>query len=685
MSEQLVGSVTHFFGKAGVIALEMTQGELKVGDTIHVTGHLTDFTESRRLHADRARPGDRGEARRPGRHQGGGQGPARRRRLPGAARLRPIPAGNVTMEYREHRGLTLSEVGVGGYALAGAYGAVDRAEFIALLRRAHALGVTVFDTAGNYGDAEAVLGEAVRPFRDEVILATKVGSPEGAPPRLTPEAVRAACARSLERLGTDRIDLLQVHFDDPATPVEDTVAALEGLRDQGLIRHYGVGHLPAHRVARYVEVGDPFSILMELSAVARDSRRTLLPLCGGQGPAAIGFSVTGRGLLTGAIGPETTFEEGDIRRFDPLFQRARFASGRRVAEHLGALARSLGRTPAQVAIAWVLSQPGVACALTGPRRLAHLEENLGGSGRRLPAEALAGLEALFAREDAGAGGRGGGHRRHHPGRPAAAGPRRRLPRPGLRDRDGGGPGPGRRGRHPPGVLRPLAAAGAPRGRRPGAGAGPGRAAGPDPAGPAVSHRRLRERLGDARMRAVLASPWHRRHSHNTLVLEVTGRRSGRRYRLPVSYVEDAGALLVFVDEAERQAVVAQPARRSAGAGPAPRPLGGEAGRGGLGGRPAAPGRGPGPLCRRLARLHRPGAASGGALLAEGSAAGGPRLRRDHHDPCRPPSRSRSPRRASTSAPVTARQVLPAPTEEQPSAVSRRVTAGSPTVIRRMRP
>jgi len=147
-------------------------------------------------------------------------------------------------------------------------------------------------------------------------------------------------------------------------------------------------------------VGEPFSILMELSAVARDSRRSLLPLCGGAGPAAIGFSVTGRGLLTGTIGPRPTFELGDIRNFDPLFQRARLASGRRMAEHLGSLARALGRTPAQVAIAWVLAQPGVACALTGPRRLVHLEENLGGCGWRLPDEALAGLEALFAREDA---------------------------------------------------------------------------------------------------------------------------------------------------------------------------------------------------------------------------------------------------------------------------------------------
>lgn len=304
------------------------------------------------------------------------------------------------MEYREHRGLTLSEVGVGCYALAGAYGPVHPQEFIALLRRAADLGVTFFDTAGNYGDAETVLGEAVRPFRDEVLLATKVGSPEGAPPRLDPEAVAASCRRSLERLGTDHIDLLQVHFDDPSTPVEDTVAALGALRDEGLIRHYGVGHLPAARVARYMAVGDPFSILMELSAVARDSRRTLLPRCGGGGPAAIAFSVTGRGLLSGAIGPRTTFAPGDIRNFDPLFQRARLASGLRIAGRFGDLSRSLGRTPAQAAIAWALAQPGVECALTGPRRVAHLEENLAGSGFRLPAAELADLESLFAAEDA---------------------------------------------------------------------------------------------------------------------------------------------------------------------------------------------------------------------------------------------------------------------------------------------
>jgi aryl-alcohol dehydrogenase-like predicted oxidoreductase len=307
------------------------------------------------------------------------------------------------VEYRRQRDLTLSEIGVGAYALAGAYGPADPGKFTALVRRAHDLGVTVFDTAGSYGDAEVVLGAAVRPFRDEVVIATKVGSPEGAAPRLDPEAVRASCRRSLERLGTDRIDLLQVHFDDPATPVADTVGALERLREEGVIRHYGVGHLPAHRVAAYLEAGRPFSLLMELSAVARESRHTLLPLCGGNGPAALAFSVTGRGLLSGAIGPAPAFAPGDIRNFDPLFQRARFASGQRVAAHFSGLAGHLGRTPVQVAIAWVLAQPGVACALTGPRRAAHLEENLGSSGWRLPSEALAGMEALFAREDAALG------------------------------------------------------------------------------------------------------------------------------------------------------------------------------------------------------------------------------------------------------------------------------------------
>jgi aryl-alcohol dehydrogenase-like predicted oxidoreductase len=192
--------------------------------------------------------------------------------------------------------------------------------------------------------------------------------------------VLASCEQSLDRLNTDHIDLYQVHFDDPDTPVEETVGALDQLKAAGKIRHYGVGHLPTSRMAAYFATGQVFSALAELSAVARSARKRILLLCREQDVGLIAFSTTGRGLLAGQIGPQTTFEEGDLRRIDPLFQRERLASGLRIAQRFRTLGAQYGKTPAQAAIAWVLAQPGVLCALTGPSTLPHLEENLGGSG-----------------------------------------------------------------------------------------------------------------------------------------------------------------------------------------------------------------------------------------------------------------------------------------------------------------
>lgn len=302
------------------------------------------------------------------------------------------------MEYREHNGFTISEVGVGCYGLSGAYGAKDAEEFKRMIRRAHELGVNFFDTAGTYGDAERVLGEVMRPFRSEVYIATKVGLRGTTEPSLSREYVQRACEESLKRLETDYIDLYQVHFDDPETPVEETVKALEGLVREGKIRRYGLGHLPVERVELYFELGNVFSVLMELSAVARESRERLLSLCRAHGVGAIAFSVTGRGLLTG-ICKRPQFEPGDIRNIDPLFQRERFQSGLRVAAKLAELGGGYGKTSVQVAIAWVLAQPGVICALTGPSTVTHLEENVGGSGWRLAPEDLEGLEAFLAKED----------------------------------------------------------------------------------------------------------------------------------------------------------------------------------------------------------------------------------------------------------------------------------------------
>jgi aryl-alcohol dehydrogenase-like predicted oxidoreductase len=300
---------------------------------------------------------------------------------------------------RFHQGETLSEIGMGCYAVSGAYGARDPEAFVSLLGQAYERGVTFFDTAAIYGPAEEILGRAVAPFRHRVWIATKVGTREDGQRDCSAEQVVASCEQSLRRLGTDYIDLYQVHFDDPDTPVEETVGALEQLKAAGKIRYYGIGHLPTARMEGYFSTGQVFSALVELSAVARGARERIVPLCRQHGVAVIAFSTTGRGLLTGQMGPETAFEEGDIRRVDPLFQRERLASGLRIAQKLGALGDKVGKTPAQVAIAWVLAQPGVVCALTGPSTLAHLEENLGGSGWTIDQADLAALGLFFAQED----------------------------------------------------------------------------------------------------------------------------------------------------------------------------------------------------------------------------------------------------------------------------------------------
>ncbi|MDI7248302.1 MAG: aldo/keto reductase [Bacillota bacterium] len=304
------------------------------------------------------------------------------------------------MTHNQCGDLRISEVGVGCYSLAGVYGKKDLDEFARMIRRAHELGVTFFDTADAYGNAESILGEIVHDFRGDIHIATKVGVVSGASVDLSPARVTKACEESLERLGTDYIDLYQVHFDDPKTPVEDVVGALGSLVASGKIRHYGVGHLPADKVARYAEIGRPLSVLMELSAAARDARAKLLPLCREHGMAAIAFSTTGRGILTGTICEGRVFPDGDIRQYDPLFQREQFRSALRVAARVAEVGRRYGKTPAQAAIAWVLAQPGVVCALTGPSNVAHLEENVGGSGWRISDEDLASFEAFLSEEDA---------------------------------------------------------------------------------------------------------------------------------------------------------------------------------------------------------------------------------------------------------------------------------------------
>jgi len=304
------------------------------------------------------------------------------------------------MEYRTHRGCSVSEIGVGCYALSGAYGQKDPQSYRQMLEKAIEWGVTFFDTANTYGDlAEELLGEVIHPHRASIFLATKAGMQGNQKPDLSRKGVLNACKDSLRRLKTEYIDLYQIHYDDPGTPVEETLGALDELVQAGKIRNYGIGHLPMDRIRAYLDTGKVFSGQYELSAVARDTQKEILPLLIAHNTGMIAFSVTGRGLLASQSGNKPVFEPGDIRTIDPLFQRDRYQSALHITEKFIKLGRLYGKSSTQTAIAWVLAQPGVLCALTGPSSIDHLEENLGGSGWQISADHLNELDQFFAAED----------------------------------------------------------------------------------------------------------------------------------------------------------------------------------------------------------------------------------------------------------------------------------------------
>ncbi len=304
------------------------------------------------------------------------------------------------MKYRSHEDLDVSEVGMGCYALSGSYGSVNPENYKSVLNHALDLGINLFDTAATYGDeAEKLLGEVVSPVREDVIISTKIGMGEDGKPSLSYEDVKNACENSLDRLSTDYIDIYLVHFDDPETSVEETINALDDLKKEGKIKHYGVSHLPTKRVEEYLKKGDVSFCLMELSAVSRKSRKELLPLCLKYGVKAIAFSVSGRGILSGKIDESTEFDPGDIRNMDPLFKRERFNSALRISEKLEEVGKKYEKTSTQVAINWVLSQDGIISALTGPSSKEHLEENVKSSGWNLKEEDLDEIETFLEQED----------------------------------------------------------------------------------------------------------------------------------------------------------------------------------------------------------------------------------------------------------------------------------------------
>jgi aryl-alcohol dehydrogenase-like predicted oxidoreductase len=302
--------------------------------------------------------------------------------------------------YTKDQSLRFSEIGLGTYALAGVYGRKDPAEFALVVKRALDLGITFFDSAPIYGDGERLLGEVLGGVRREIVLSTKVAAGLDLGFSCSFEAIVASCEASLGQLNTDYIDLYQIHFDDGKTPTEEVVRAMEHLRGAGKIRAYGIGHVSCERAAEYLAVGRVATVMGELSAASRQYHAKMLPLVRTRGVGYIGFSLTGRGVLAGAVSGREGLEDGDIRTMDALFAGAKLASALRIKAAFREAAAPLGATPAQIAISWALAQEGVVTGLIGPSTVAHLEDDARACDLDVPASLAGTLDAFLASDEA---------------------------------------------------------------------------------------------------------------------------------------------------------------------------------------------------------------------------------------------------------------------------------------------
>jgi aryl-alcohol dehydrogenase-like predicted oxidoreductase len=288
-------------------------------------------------------------------------------------------------------GPEVSEIGLGCMGLSFGYGpATDRDEAIRLIRAAHELGVTFFDTAEAYGAAnEELVGDALAPVRDAVVIATKFGWKDGNARTgeldSRPERIRLVAEQSLKRLRTDRIDLFYQHRVDPDVPIEEVAGAVKDLIAEGKVKHFGLSEAGAGTIRRAHAVQPVAALQSEYSLFTRDPEAEILPTLEELGIGFVPFSPLGKGFLTGKIDAATAFGEGDIRNTLPRFQGDAREANQRVAVSVGEIAARKGVTPAQVALAWLLAQKPWIVPIPGTTKLHRLQENVGGASVELSA------------------------------------------------------------------------------------------------------------------------------------------------------------------------------------------------------------------------------------------------------------------------------------------------------------
>lgn len=304
-------------------------------------------------------------------------------------------------------GLEVSSLGLGCMGMSYGYGpAADKQDSIALIRAAVARGVTFFDTAEIYGPwvNEELVGEALAPFRDQVVIATKFGFDIDATTgtrrdglNSRPEHIKAVAEASLKRLRTDRIDLFYQHRVDPAVPIEDVAGAVKELVQAGKVKHFGLSEAGVQTIRRAHAAHPVTAVQSEYSLFWREPEVELIPTLEELGIGFVPFSPLGKGFLTGKVDETTTFEASDFRsivpRFSPEARKANFA----LVEVLKDLAAARKVTPAQLALAWLLAQKPWIAPIPGTRKLERLEENLGAVNVELSPEDLGAIHAAAAK------------------------------------------------------------------------------------------------------------------------------------------------------------------------------------------------------------------------------------------------------------------------------------------------
>jgi aryl-alcohol dehydrogenase-like predicted oxidoreductase len=299
--------------------------------------------------------------------------------------------------------LEVSALGLGCMGLSFGFGpAVDRRDGIALIRAAVERGVTFFDTAEVYGPFanEELVGEALAPFRDQVVIATKFGwdvDPATGEHRgglnSRPEHIRIATEGMLKRLGTDRIDLLYQHRVDPEVPIEDVAGAVKELIQEGKVKHFGLSEAGVRTIRRAHAVQPVAALQSEYSLWWREPEAEILPALEELGIGFVPFSPLGKGFLTGKIDETTRFDSADFRNTVPRFSPENRKANQAVVELLGRIAAEKQATPAQIALAWLLARKPWIVPIPGTTRLHRLEENLGAAAIELTPEDLREIES----------------------------------------------------------------------------------------------------------------------------------------------------------------------------------------------------------------------------------------------------------------------------------------------------